>query len=379
MPMDANNLQDLYRTLDLEPEATLDDLKCSYRELVKVWHPDRFAHDPALERKSQEKLKQINLAYELLEKLLAGKKVKADTSPKKTSKKDDDAQCKEIFFQGQALFFGDGVTKDSAKAVDLLRKVAEKGFPPAQYLLGHAYRSGEGVLKSVNDAAFWWTKAAEQLHAEAQYSLGCLYNQGHKDGFMAKVVKNTVGLDVGDTQIEAYKWLNLAITYGIGRKGLLAKWEDLRYLSQRKLNEAMSRAAIFYPKYPKRTSQQIFDELFDRFLEEGDSTGHAGTRKYISEMRSKVGDLTDIRTGIREKALETLQIRFLGNAQHKTGGFFKKVGCSFWNLIRSRDDWERCIALDLVEFANDFIPVSDNFLQKRENAINQIWLNLMHR
>jgi hypothetical protein len=52
------------RILELEPGATLEDAKNSYRLLVKVWHPDRFVHDPLLQKKAEAKLRQINLAYE---------------------------------------------------------------------------------------------------------------------------------------------------------------------------------------------------------------------------------------------------------------------------------------------------------------------------
>src|SRR6185295_14120278 len=48
----------------VEPGATLDEVKSSYRELVKVWHPDRFSHDPKLREKADEKLKKVNDAYE---------------------------------------------------------------------------------------------------------------------------------------------------------------------------------------------------------------------------------------------------------------------------------------------------------------------------
>ena len=34
--------------------------------MAKVWHPDRFVHDPRLQEKAQEKLKEINEAYEQL-------------------------------------------------------------------------------------------------------------------------------------------------------------------------------------------------------------------------------------------------------------------------------------------------------------------------
>jgi curved DNA-binding protein CbpA len=60
------NFLDCYRILEIEPQSTLEEVKRSYRELVKVWHPDRFAHDPKFAKRAQEKLKLINLAYERL-------------------------------------------------------------------------------------------------------------------------------------------------------------------------------------------------------------------------------------------------------------------------------------------------------------------------
>jgi hypothetical protein len=58
------DILDCYRILEVEPESALEEVKRSYRQLVKVWHPDRFAHDPKFAKKAQEKLKLINLAYE---------------------------------------------------------------------------------------------------------------------------------------------------------------------------------------------------------------------------------------------------------------------------------------------------------------------------
>ena len=59
-----------YRVLELEPGASLEQVKQAWRELVKVWHPDRFPNDAKLQRKAQERLKEINLAYERLEEFL---------------------------------------------------------------------------------------------------------------------------------------------------------------------------------------------------------------------------------------------------------------------------------------------------------------------
>jgi len=53
-----------YRVLGLEPGVSLEELKQTHKDLVKVWHPDRFADDPRLQQRAQEKLKEINAAYE---------------------------------------------------------------------------------------------------------------------------------------------------------------------------------------------------------------------------------------------------------------------------------------------------------------------------
>jgi hypothetical protein len=57
------NIEFYYRILDLLPGASFDEVKTAYRDLVKVWHPDRFPHDPRLQRKAEEKLRELNAAY----------------------------------------------------------------------------------------------------------------------------------------------------------------------------------------------------------------------------------------------------------------------------------------------------------------------------
>jgi hypothetical protein len=49
--------------LGLGAGASAEEIKAAYRDLAKVWHPDRFSHDPRLQQKAQEQLKEINEAY----------------------------------------------------------------------------------------------------------------------------------------------------------------------------------------------------------------------------------------------------------------------------------------------------------------------------
>jgi hypothetical protein len=55
-----------YQVLEIEPGASQAEIKQAYRDLTLVWHPDRFFNHPRLRQKAEEKLKQINFAYEFL-------------------------------------------------------------------------------------------------------------------------------------------------------------------------------------------------------------------------------------------------------------------------------------------------------------------------
>ena len=54
------------RILGLPPGSSKDEIQGAWRDLAKVWHPDRFPQDERLQRKAGENLSQINEAYEAL-------------------------------------------------------------------------------------------------------------------------------------------------------------------------------------------------------------------------------------------------------------------------------------------------------------------------
>jgi curved DNA-binding protein CbpA len=62
-----------FEILELRPEASIDEAKQAYKDLVNIWHPDRFSNNPRLEQKAEKKLKEINQAYETLSSFLSSK------------------------------------------------------------------------------------------------------------------------------------------------------------------------------------------------------------------------------------------------------------------------------------------------------------------
>lgn len=58
--MDA--VKDHYKTLELQPSATPEEVKAAYRRLAKQWHPDRHHGS----RTAVEKMTEINEAYSVL-------------------------------------------------------------------------------------------------------------------------------------------------------------------------------------------------------------------------------------------------------------------------------------------------------------------------
>ena len=58
-----------YTTLECEPNTRPEALRDSYRELTKIWHPDRFQHDTALKGRCEKKMKDLNEAYRQVKSL----------------------------------------------------------------------------------------------------------------------------------------------------------------------------------------------------------------------------------------------------------------------------------------------------------------------
>jgi curved DNA-binding protein CbpA len=60
-------MSDPYKVLNISPNASDDEVKRAYRELARKYHPDNY-HDNPLADLAQEKMKEINEAYEQVQK-----------------------------------------------------------------------------------------------------------------------------------------------------------------------------------------------------------------------------------------------------------------------------------------------------------------------
>ncbi|MDB9372198.1 J domain-containing protein [Nodularia sphaerocarpa] len=81
---DRLDINHAYEILGLTPGASQGQVKQAYRELVKIWHPDRF-FDPQQKQDAEEKIKDINVAYNKLKSEQINTTSSPSASPTNTS------------------------------------------------------------------------------------------------------------------------------------------------------------------------------------------------------------------------------------------------------------------------------------------------------
>lgn len=137
---------------------------------------------------------------------------------------------------GELYNEGSGVTKNSKTAAEWYAKAADAGSPAAMNNLAYLYYLGEGVPQDFNIARKMFERAADKGVADAQYNLGTMYDegkgmkepdpttavgwflksasQGNREAQFALGYLHFSGRGVEANNVEAYKWLKLAVNAG---------------------------------------------------------------------------------------------------------------------------------------------------------------------
>ena len=148
-----------------------------------------------------------------------------------------------IYEQAYKFDSGEGVPRDSAKAVAMYRQAASLGHTDAMLRLGYLYENGKAVPHDTAQAAQWYRRASDLGQSKAMFMLGVCYWAGH---------------GVPEDQIEAHRWINLAATYAVGRDqdtAVNARTALERVMTPDQVEEAKKRARDWQNALDRRKGQ----------------------------------------------------------------------------------------------------------------------------
>ena len=183
----TDEIEECYRLFELEPGAGAEAVKQAYRELLKVWHPDRFP-DAKLQKRATEKAKALNEAYHKITAYLSDTCTEPRASAKARAAAEDGTQAGEAEDDSEAE---DDFVEEEDFAWNL--KSAQGGNSWSQIALADMYLEGTKIPKNEAEAFRWYLAAASQGDSRGMYYVGQSYLEG---------------LGVEQDKNEAIKWLS---------------------------------------------------------------------------------------------------------------------------------------------------------------------------
>lgn len=134
--------------------------------------------------------------------------------------------------------YGNGVKKDPKESIKWYRMAAEQGVPLVQHDLGVKYFQGQGVEQNYLEAAKWWEMSANAGIADSQFNLGLMYyrgigipknydkaaqlfekaaNQGHGNAQYSLAVMYAFGQSKEKNYATALKWFHKSAEQGVAQ------------------------------------------------------------------------------------------------------------------------------------------------------------------
>jgi uncharacterized protein len=124
-----------------------------------------------------------------------------------------------LFDRGMDAISGAGPSHNDLQALDYFRRSADRGYGPAEVVIGYFYETGTITTASPGQAVEWYRKAADQGDVLAQWMLGRRYY---------------LGGGVPQDPIAAQKWLQPAADQG----NAFAAYYLARIMADRDYNKA---------------------------------------------------------------------------------------------------------------------------------------------
>ncbi len=143
----------------------------------------------------------------------------------------NDGDAAAQFNLGLMYITGHGVQQDDAAAALWFRKAAEQGYVLAQSNLGTLYLYGRGVVQDDTEAVMWFRKAADQGDAVAELYLGVMYAEGR---------------GVPQDYVRAHMWFSLSAAQGEPRAVKTLEMAERR-MTPAQINEAQKLARDWKP------------------------------------------------------------------------------------------------------------------------------------
>lgn len=104
-------MKDPYNTLGVSPNASDDEIKEAYRALARKYHPDNYGDDNPLKELANEKMQEINEAYDAIQKMRSGS---------------------EGAYTGNGTYYETGTAKSAPIYAEIRKNINSKRFTDAE-------------------------------------------------------------------------------------------------------------------------------------------------------------------------------------------------------------------------------------------------------